>query len=175
MTPCLASSRCSLISTSTSLPPFTKAEETSAGVVPLLRFVSLCCPVRLLLRRRPEGRARESAVRSLTGSLTCLATGLRSRSGRPAVSSPYRARCLVGRFCFPTHPPGGLFFPLAALFVIRAGGFDGASRNLEFNQQFYRQSRRGGRGSRLVGRGARKSGLTAPEELSSLGNVFFAS
>ena len=65
---------------------------------------------------------------------------------------------MVGRFCFPTHPPGGLFLPPPRYLLYGPGGFDGASRNLEFNQQFYRQSRRGGRGSRLVGRGARKAG-----------------
>ena len=124
MIPCLASSRCSLISTSTSLPSFTKAEETSASVVPLLCFVSLCCPVCLLLRRRPEGRARESAVQLAHRVFwPALPQGCGAgvaeqqcfpRTGQTAWSAV---------FVFPPTHPADCFFPHPAICYTGPGDF----------------------------------------------------
>ena len=137
------------------LLPVTRPGETSASVVPLSCSVSLCCPVCLLLRLRPEGSARESATQ-LAHRVSDPPCHRAAEQGWPTNSvSLNRVGLLACRFCFPTHPPGG-FLPHPAI-SYTGGGFDGASRNLELNQLFYRQSRKGGRGPQLVGCGARKA------------------
>ena len=101
--------------TSTSLPSFTKSEETSASVVPLLRFVSLCCPVCLLLRLRPEGRARESAVQ-LAHRVFDLPCHRAAVQEWPTSSVfPDRVRLPGQPFLFSHPPPADCFLPHPAI------------------------------------------------------------